>query len=179
MSINNLDHCLTFISIYHDYWKSLIKIQIKNPLEIANHMLVWIYWFRKYEHAKSIKSYNLDQTTLFELYNKSHEGLMLSKCQENTFIGLNIYFELSNYISLTKVEILFWSKIWSLTQNKSYRYFGVEQMLFMDQVMIQPLSASNSGYNIEEKLIPEFKLFSKSEIHPNRNDVLLSPNCVK
>ena len=113
------------------------------------------------------------------IYNKSYEGFMLRKCQENTSIGLNIQIELSNDLTLTKVEILFWSKKWSLTQNKSYRYFGVEQMLFMDQVMIQPLSASNSG--IKTGRNPDFRILnvSKSKFHADFNDVPLSSNSFK
>ena len=34
------------------------------------------------EHVSSTKPCNLAQMTLDELYNKSHEGFMLSKCQK-------------------------------------------------------------------------------------------------
>ena len=35
------------------------------------------------KHGMSTKPCNLAQTTLIQLMNKSHEGFMMSKCQEN------------------------------------------------------------------------------------------------
>jgi len=43
--------------------------------------------------------------TVDELYNKSHEGFMLSLCQENASIGLKPYFELYEVTALTKVKV--------------------------------------------------------------------------
>jgi len=43
--------------------------------------------------------------TLDELYNKSHEGFMLSLCQENASIGLKSYLELYQVTALTKVKV--------------------------------------------------------------------------
>ena len=40
--------------------------------------------------------------TLDELYNKSHEGFMLSLCQENASIALKSYLELYRVTALTK-----------------------------------------------------------------------------
>jgi hypothetical protein len=42
----------------------------------------------EWNYRSSIKPCNLAQMTLDELYNKSHEGFLLSKCQENALIGL-------------------------------------------------------------------------------------------
>jgi hypothetical protein len=45
-------------------------------------------WLSEWNYRSSTKPYNFAQMTLDELYNKSHEGFMLSKCQENASIGL-------------------------------------------------------------------------------------------
>jgi hypothetical protein len=42
----------------------------------------------EWNYRSSTKPFNFVQMTLDELYNKSHEGFMLSKCQENAPIGL-------------------------------------------------------------------------------------------
>jgi hypothetical protein len=42
----------------------------------------------EWSYRLSTKPCNLAQMVLDELYNKSHEGVMLSKCQENATIGL-------------------------------------------------------------------------------------------
>jgi hypothetical protein len=42
----------------------------------------------EWNYRSSTKPNNFAQITLDELYNKSHEGFMLSKCQENAPIGL-------------------------------------------------------------------------------------------
>jgi hypothetical protein len=147
--------CLTSISIYSDYWKSFMKFGIKKSHEMISHILAWIALLSEQEYVSSTKSCNFSQMILNELYNKSHEGFRLSKCQENTSIGPNLQIELSNDITLTKVEMLFRSKRWSLTKNKSWSLGWVQQMLFLDQVMIQPLSGSDSGHKTEEN--PDFR----------------------
>ena len=52
----------------------------------------------------SIKPCYLAQMTLIELYHKSHEGSMLSKCQENTSIGLKLQFKVYCDAALAKVK---------------------------------------------------------------------------
>ena len=47
----------------------------------------WIALLSKWEYEISTKPCYLAQMTLIELYNKSHEGFMLSKCQEKASIG--------------------------------------------------------------------------------------------
>jgi hypothetical protein len=42
----------------------------------------------EWNYRPSTKLCKLVQMTLDELYNKSHEGFMLSKCKENASIGL-------------------------------------------------------------------------------------------
>jgi hypothetical protein len=41
----------------------------------------------EWKYRSSTKPCNLAQKTLDELYNKNHEGFILSKCQENAPIG--------------------------------------------------------------------------------------------
>ena len=47
----------------------------------------WIALLSEWKYKSSIKPCNLAQRTLIELYNKSHEGFVLSKGQENASIG--------------------------------------------------------------------------------------------
>jgi len=53
---------------------------------MISYMLVGVTSLSERNHGSSIC--NLVQRTLYELYNKSHEGLMLSLCQENDSFGL-------------------------------------------------------------------------------------------
>jgi hypothetical protein len=48
----------------------------------------WIALLSEWKHKSSTKPCNLAQMSLDELYNKSHERFMVSKCQENASIGL-------------------------------------------------------------------------------------------
>jgi hypothetical protein len=80
--------CLTPLSIYSDPWKSFIKFGIKKSHEMISCTLVGMALLSEWKHVSSTKPCNLDQITLDELYNKSHERIVLSKCQENTSIGL-------------------------------------------------------------------------------------------
>ena len=75
--------CLTSISIYIDYWKSFMKFGIKKSHEMISYNLSWIALLSKWEYEMLTKPCNLAQTTLIELYNKSHEGFVLSKGGEN------------------------------------------------------------------------------------------------
>ena len=65
------------------------------------------------------KHFNLAQTTLLTLVNKSHEGFMLSGGQENTSIGLKLGFKLYRDATLTDVDQLLIVLAWSYTLNKS------------------------------------------------------------
>ena len=57
--------------------------------------------------------------TLIELYNKSHEGFVLSRDQENASIGLKLGFKLYCDATLTDVDQLLIVLAWSYTLNKS------------------------------------------------------------
>jgi hypothetical protein len=46
----------------------------------------WIALLSEWEHVSSTKPCNISQMSLDELYNKSHERFMLSKCPENASI---------------------------------------------------------------------------------------------
>ena len=52
----------------------------------------------------SIKPCYLAQMTLIELYNKNHEGFVLSKCQENASIGRKPNSKVYHDTALTKVK---------------------------------------------------------------------------
>jgi hypothetical protein len=65
-----------------------MKFGIKKSHEMISHTLVGMALLSEWKHVSSTKPYNLAQMMLDELYNKSHERFMLSKCQENTPIGL-------------------------------------------------------------------------------------------
>jgi hypothetical protein len=51
-------------------------------------LCVGIAALREWNYRSSTKPCNFAQMALDELYNKIHEGFILSKCQENTSIGL-------------------------------------------------------------------------------------------
>jgi hypothetical protein len=68
---------------------------IKKSHEMISHVFVSmtlpsvrIALLSEWNYRSSTKPYNFAQMALDELYNKSHEGYMLSKCQENAPIGL-------------------------------------------------------------------------------------------
>ena len=50
------------------------------------------------------KPFYLAQMNLIELYNKSHEGFMLSKCQENASMDKKGQFKLYRDAALTKMK---------------------------------------------------------------------------
>ena len=80
--------CLISIPIYVGLWKSLVKFGIKKSHEMISYMLVGMTSLSEWNHGSSTNPCNLAQMTLDELYNKSHEGYMLSLCLENASIGL-------------------------------------------------------------------------------------------
>jgi hypothetical protein len=70
-----------------------MKFGIKKSHEMISYILVGmtllivgIALLSGWKYRLSTKPCNLDQITLDELYNKSHEGFILSKCQENASI---------------------------------------------------------------------------------------------
>jgi len=80
--------CPTSITAYSDHSKSFKKFGIKRSHEMISYMLVGMTSLSEYNHRSSTNPYNLAQMTLDELYNKSHEGYMLSLCLENVSISL-------------------------------------------------------------------------------------------
>ena len=60
-----------------------MKFGIKKSDEMTSYVLVGIASSGEWEYGMSTKSFYLAQMTLIELYNKSHEGFMLSKCPKN------------------------------------------------------------------------------------------------
>jgi len=65
-----------------------MKFGIKRSHEMISYMLVEMTSISERNHESSTNPCNLAQMTLDELYNKSHEGFMLSLCPENASIGL-------------------------------------------------------------------------------------------
>ena len=74
--------CLTSIPTHMDDWKSFMKFGIKKSHEMISYTLSWIALLSKWEYEMSTKPCYLAQMTLIELYNKSHEGFVLSKCKK-------------------------------------------------------------------------------------------------
>ena len=64
-----------------------MKFEIKKSPKMISYILVGMVLLSEWEYVSSTKPCNLAQMTLDELYNKSHEGFMLSKGQENASIG--------------------------------------------------------------------------------------------
>ena len=67
---------LASMSIYIDPWKSFVKFGIKKLYEMVSYNLSWLALLSKWEYEMSTKPCYLSQTTLIELYNKSHEGFV-------------------------------------------------------------------------------------------------------
>jgi hypothetical protein len=66
-----------------------MKFGIKKSHEMISSISIGIAPLSECNYRSSTKPYNFAQMALDDLYNKSHEKFMLSKCQENTSIGLN------------------------------------------------------------------------------------------
>jgi hypothetical protein len=64
-----------------------MKFGIKKSHEMISSIVVGMTLLSEWKHRSSTKPCNLAQMTLDELYNKSHEKLMFSKCPENAPIG--------------------------------------------------------------------------------------------
>jgi hypothetical protein len=65
-----------------------MKFGIKNSHEMISSIPIRIAPLSGWNYRSSTKPFHFAQMTLDKLYNKSHEGFMLSKCQENAPIGL-------------------------------------------------------------------------------------------
>ena len=111
--------CLTSISTHMDDWKSFVKFGIKKLHEMISYNLSWIALLSEWNYRSSTKPCYLAQTTQIEIYNKSHEGFVLSGGQENTSIGLKLGFKLYRDATLTDVDQLLIVLAWSYTLNKS------------------------------------------------------------
>jgi len=99
--------------------------------------------------------------TLDDLYNKSHEGFMLSLCQENASIGLKSYLELYRVTALTKVKDWLLLQMWGLTLKESCSFANIEQTLFKGQDLVWFLSKSNWALKTQfsaDLLPPDFWL---------------------
>jgi len=70
-----------------DDWKSFVKFGIKKLHEMISYNLSWIALLNEWNYRSSTKPCNLAKTTQIEIYNKSHEGFVLRKGQENASIG--------------------------------------------------------------------------------------------
>jgi hypothetical protein len=65
-----------------------MKFGIKKSHEMISSVPIGIAPLSGWNYRSSTKPCNFAQMTLDELYNKSHAGFMLSKCQENAPAGL-------------------------------------------------------------------------------------------
>ena len=81
-----------------------MKFGAKKSHEMISYDLAWIALLSKWEYVMSTKPCYLSQMTLIELYNKSHEGFVLSKCQENDSIDQKGQFKVYRDAALTKVK---------------------------------------------------------------------------
>ena len=111
--------CPTSISTHMDDWKSFVKFGIKKLHEMISYNLSWIALLSEWNYRSSTKPCYLAQTTQIEIYNKSHEGFVLSGGQENTFIGLKLGFKLYRDATLTCVDQSLIVLAWSCTLNQS------------------------------------------------------------
>ena len=63
-----------------------MKFGIKKSYQMISYNLSWIDLLSEWNYRSSTKPLYLAQMTLIEIYNKSHEGFVLSKGQENASI---------------------------------------------------------------------------------------------
>jgi hypothetical protein len=66
-----------------------MKFGIKKSHEMISSIPIGIAPLNEWNYRPSTKPCKLVQMTLDELYNKSHEGFMFSKCQENARLASN------------------------------------------------------------------------------------------
>ena len=156
----NIFMCLTSIPIYMGHWKSFMKFRIKKSHEMISYILIgmtllsaWIALLSEWKCRSSTKPCNLAQRTLIELYNKSHEGFMLSWDQENASISLKLKFKLYRDATLTDVDQLLTVLAWSYTLNKSWSLSWIEPNLFDAQELIQCLARSNGAHKNQQTAV--------------------------
>jgi hypothetical protein len=65
-----------------------MKFGIKKSHEMISSIPIRIAPLSEWNYRPSTKPCSFAQMTLDELYNKSHEGFLLSKCRENALIGI-------------------------------------------------------------------------------------------
>ena len=111
--------CLTSISTHMDDWKSFVKFGIKKLHEMISYNLSWIALLSEWNYRSSTKPCYLAQTTQIEIYNKSHEGFVLSGGQDNTSIGLKLGFKLYRDATLTWFELYSRNFAWKCTLKQS------------------------------------------------------------
>ena len=141
--------CLTSISTHMDDWKSFMEFGIEKSHEMISYNLSWIALLSEWNYRSSTKPCYLVQVNLIELYNKSHEGFMLSRDQENASIGLKLRFKLYCDATLTCVDQTLTVLAWSCILKKSWSLSGVEQNLFLNQEPDQLVSKSNRALKLE------------------------------
>ena len=81
-----------------------MKFGAKKSHEMISYNLGWIALLSEWEYGMSTKPRDLAQTAPILLMNKSHEGFVLSQCQENVSIGLKLQFKVYRDAALTKVK---------------------------------------------------------------------------
>ena len=111
--------------------------------------LCWIALLSEWNYRSSTKPCYFSQVTLIELYNKSHEGFVLSRDQENASVGLKLRFKLYCDATLTCVDQMLTVLAWSCILKKSWSLSGVEQNLFLNQEPDQLVSKSNRALKLE------------------------------
>ena len=111
--------CPTSISTHMDDWKSFVKFGIKKLHGMISYNLSWIALLSEWNYRSSTKPCYLAQTTQIEIYNKSHEGFVLSGGQENTSISLKLGFKLYRDATLTWFELYSRNFAWKCTLKQS------------------------------------------------------------
>ena len=117
--------------------------------------------------------------TLIELYNKSHEGFVLIRDQENASIGLKLRFKLYRDATLTCVDQSLTVLAWSCTLNKSWSPCYVQQTLFLEQEPDQLGTKSNRGSKIESAAVFRLRIFLSLEFIVVAIGILRSRDFVK
>ena len=97
--------------------------------------------------------------TLIELYNKSHEGFVLSRDQENASISLKLRFKLYRDATLTYVEQSLTLLAWSCTLNKSRSLSGVEQTFFWTKSQISLEISQTEAQRLNQRLFSDLQIF--------------------
>jgi hypothetical protein len=136
--------------------KFILKISqswTKYSHEIINPIHAWNCSSEQMQFLKFNKTLsscsNNSISTLQQKLLRVHVEKMPRKCREHTPIALKYSLKHYNDATLTKVKLLFIFKIWGLTFNKSCRTCVIQHILYLNQVLIQSLSISNSAIKTE------------------------------